>query len=511
MTSSADIGARPFASVLVANRGEIALRVLRGCRDAGLATVAVFSDPDEAAPHVAYADRAFRLGPAPSSESYLAIDRVLEAADRTGADAIHPGYGFLAENAAFAEAVVSAGSTWIGPPPGAIRTMGEKTAARRAMEAAGVPVIPGTLDPVSDLETARAEAGRAGYPVLLKAAAGGGGKGMRVVRSADGIERAFDAARREAMRAFGDPAVYVERYLPRARHVEIQVVADVEGRTIHLGERECSLQRRHQKILEEAPAPGVDTSIREEMGAVAVRAARAVGYVGVGTVEFLLAPDGSFYFLEMNTRLQVEHPVTEAVTGHDLVGLQLAVAAGRPLPITQKEVRLRGHAIECRITAEDPAAGFLPATGTVERYREPAGPGVRFDSGIARGLPVTTHYDPLLAKLVVWGSTREEALDRAARALDETRIVGVETNLAFQRALIDDPAVRSAEIHTTWLEENAPGIVARAEAARAPDEPLAAALAAWGSGSSRDRTVPSPTVRPPSSRWRHESPFVWIP
>ncbi len=507
----ADISSR-IRRVLVANRGEIAVRVLRACREAGLGTAAVYSEADRGSPHVGLAERAALIGPAPARESYLDGARILDAARRLEADAIHPGYGFLAENADFAQAVTDAGLAWIGPPPPAIRTMGEKTAARRAMEAAGVPLVPGTLAPVEGLEEARRAAAATGYPVLLKAAAGGGGKGMRVVEKEAALEGAFRAAASEARSSFGDPAVYIEKYLVSARHVEIQVMAGADGRAVHLGERECSLQRRHQKIVEECPAPGLSAELRETMGAVAVRAAEAVGYAGAGTVEFLLTDDGGFHFLEMNTRLQVEHPVTEMVTGLDLVRLQLAVAAGEPLGFRQEDVRWTGHAIECRVTAEEAESGFLPATGTVRDYREPGGPGVRFDSGIAAGVPVTAWYDPLLAKCIVWGRTRDEALARAARAIEETHIIGVTTNLGFLRALLDDPDVREGRFDTRWLERNAPRVVEEAGRRRAAGEPLAAALAALeahaGARPERrdggERADGSPT-----SRWRAAGRFVW--
>ncbi|CAN5243121.1 acetyl-CoA carboxylase biotin carboxylase subunit [soil metagenome] len=500
---------RPVRCVLVANRGEIAVRVLRACRHADLATATVFSEADRRSPHVWLADRAREIGPAPARDSYLSVEGILDAASRLGADAVHPGYGFLAEDADFAAAVEGAGLTWIGPPPEAIRAMGEKTAARRAMEAAGVPVIPGTVAALPDA-TAAAEAARAiGYPVLLKAAAGGGGRGMRVVGSESELPAAFQAAAREAAGAFGDPAVYLEKYLPEARHIEIQVVADDTGRTIHLGERECSLQRRHQKVLEEAPAPGLPEETRTEMGEVAVRAAQSVGYVGAGTVEFLLADDGAFYFLEMNTRIQVEHPVTEMVTGLDLVALQLSVAAGEPLPLTQEDVFFRGHAIECRLTAENPAAGFLPATGGIDRYHEPGGPGIRFDSGIEAGVQVTPHYDPLLAKCITWGRTRDEALARARAALDETVIGGVTTNLAFQRALLDEPVVQLGRVHTRTLEERAGDILAGMATRRGGGEPLAAALAAWRAHTAGRRPAEHRDSAARGTGWRAPTPWVW--
>lgn len=497
--------------VLVANRGEIAVRVMRACRRLGIETAAVFSTADARSPHVWLADRAVEIGPAPARESYLSIERILEAAARLDADAIHPGYGFLAENADFASAVAAAGRTWIGPPPGAIRAMGEKTAARRAMKAAGVPVIPGTVAPVDDPAAARTAAREIGYPVLLKAAAGGGGRGMRRVEEPEEMTPALAAASREAAGAFGDPAVYLEKYLPDARHVEVQIMADNHGAVIHLGDRECSLQRRHQKIFEEAPAPHLAAATAAAMGEVAVRAARAVGYAGAGTVEFLLAESGAFYFLEMNTRIQVEHPVTEMVTGMDLVALQIRVAADEPLPLRQEEITFSGHAVECRLAAEDPAAGFLPAAGPVDRYREPAGPGVRFDSGIEAGVTVSPHYDPLLAKLIAWGRTRDEALARARGALDETVIGGVTTNRAFQRALLDEPDVRAGKVHTRWLEEHAGDVLARMADRRRQDAPLAAGLAAWSLETARvPRSVaPVDAGQPDRGRaWRSAARWV---
>jgi acetyl-CoA carboxylase biotin carboxylase subunit len=493
--------------VMIANRGEIAVRIIRACREAGMGTVAVHSSADARSPHVWLADQAIEIGPPPPHESYLDKERLLDAARRSESDAVHPGYGFLAENAEFAAAVEAAGLVWVGPSPGAIRTMGEKTAARRAMGAAGVPVIPGTLEPLTSLEDARAAAERTGYPILLKAAAGGGGKGMRVVRSAEELPVALRAAASEARNAFGDPRVYLEKYLTSARHVEIQVVADAHGRTVHLGERECSLQRRHQKILEESPAPGISPETRRAMGEVAIRAACAVGYVGAGTVEFLLAPNGAFWFLEMNTRIQVEHPVTEMVTGLDLVRLQLTIADGAALPFDQQDVRWSGHAIECRIAAEDAENGFLPATGDIVRYHAPSGPGVRFDSGIAEDVSVTPYYDPLLAKCVTWGPTRNDALARMSLALWETEVVGVTTNVSFLRVLLEDAGVREGQVDTRYLETRADAIRARLVERRTKDEPLAAALAAIG------RQVASVTPLQPASRrgsrWRDAARFVW--
>jgi acetyl-CoA carboxylase biotin carboxylase subunit len=437
--------------VLVANRGEIACRIIRACHEEDLEAVAVFSEADRASPHVQAADFAIEIGPALSRDSYLSVPRLLSAAAESGADAVHPGYGFLSERAHFAEAVEAAGLTWVGPPPPAIRAMGEKTEARRRMEAAGVPVVPGTLDPLTDAAEAAAMALRVGYPVMLKAAAGGGGKGMRRVDDATGLPSAFRAAASEAQSAFGDDALYLEKFLERPRHVEIQVMADGHGQVVHVGERECSVQRRHQKMIEEAPSPVVDPELRGRMGQAAVQAARSVGYRSAGTVEFLLAPDGAFYFLEMNTRLQVEHPVTELVYGVDLVREQLRIAAGAPLALSANP-EPRGHAIECRITAEDPLGGFLPATGRLSYLRVPSGPGVRWDGGVDAGTDVGLHYDPLLAKLVVWAESRDGAIRRMRRALDELLIVGLPTSQAFHRRVMDDPVFRSGAYDISYFE-----------------------------------------------------------
>ena len=441
-------------TLLIANRGEIAVRIIRAARELGIRAVAVYSEPDRLAPHVLRADAAYLIGPAPSSESYLRVDRILEAARAAGADAIHPGYGFLAERAHFAQAVVDAGLTFVGPTAATITAMGDKTAARRRMREAGVPIVPGLVAPVEDADAALAAAGDIGYPVLLKAAAGGGGKGMRAVSSAAELPGAFEAARREASSAFGDGSVYLERYLGSPRHVEIQVLGDAHGHVIHLGERECSIQRRHQKLVEEAPSPVLTAEQRSAMGAAAVRAAHAVDYVGAGTVEFLYQ-DGDFFFLEMNTRVQVEHPVTELVTGLDIVEWQLRVASGEALPLTQEEVRLSGHAIECRITSEDPYRGFLPSTGTVTHLEVPSGPGVRWDGGIQTGFEVSLHYDPLLGKLIVHAPTRDAAIARMARALDELVVVGLDTSAPFHRRVMAEEDFRAGRLSIRYLEEHA--------------------------------------------------------
>jgi acetyl-CoA carboxylase biotin carboxylase subunit len=440
-----------FSKILVANRGEIAVRILRACGERGLRTAAVYSDADRSALHVRYADEAYYIGPAPARESYLNIPAIIAAAVAAGADAIHPGYGFLAESEQFAEAVLAAGLAWIGPSPAAIRTMGDKVAARRAMIAAGVPVVPGVDAGLSDAEAVRA-ADEIGYPVLVKAAAGGGGKGMRVVNAPADLPRALEASRREALGAFGDDTIYLERLVARTRHVEIQVLADSHGNCIHLGERECSIQRRHQKLIEESPSVAVTPELRAAMGAVAVRAARAVGYTNAGTVEFLLERAGRFYFLEMNTRLQVEHPITEMVTGVDLVKEQLAIASGRRMRWAQDDISFKGHAIECRINAEDPYNGFLPQAGRITSLSEPTGPGVRLESGIYAGWEVSLFYDPLLAKLVVWGETRAEAILRMRRALAEYRIGGIHTTIPFHQQVMDSTRFQGGQFDTQFLD-----------------------------------------------------------
>ena len=444
----------PMQRVLVANRGEIALRIIRACHEEGLEAVAVYSAADRASPHVRAADFAIPIGAASPSESYLSIERLLEAARASGADGVHPGYGFLAERAAFADAVEAAGLVWIGPPPSAIRAMGDKTEARRRMEAAGVPIVPGAVAPLTDLAAAAETARKIGYPVMVKAAAGGGGKGMRVVADEGGLGAALQTAGSEALKAFGDASVYLEKFITEPRHVEIQVLADAE-RVVHLGERECSIQRRHQKLVEEAPSVAVDAALRERMGAAAVAAASAVGYRGAGTCEFLLAADGAFYFLEMNTRIQVEHPVTELVYGVDLVREQLRVARGLPMTVARGLLQPRGWALECRITSEDAANGFLPTTGTIEYLRAPSGPGVRWDSGVEAGNEVTLHYDSMLAKLIVWAPDRAQAIARMERALDELVLVGVATNQGFLRRLMADPAFRRGEIDIQFLDRRA--------------------------------------------------------
>jgi 3-methylcrotonyl-CoA carboxylase alpha subunit len=463
--------------VLVANRGEIACRILRACDELGIGTVAVYSDADAAAPHVRAAGQAVRLGPPPPAGSYLSIDRIIDAARASGAEAIHPGYGFLAENAAFASACEDAGIIFVGPPPSAIAAMGSKISARRLMERAGVPVVPGETPADQSDASIEAAARRAGFPLLVKASAGGGGKGMRIVRREADLAAAVSGARHEAKAAFGDDTLYIERVVTRPRHVEIQVFADARGGAVHLFERDCSAQRRHQKVIEESPSPAVTPILRARMGDAAVAAARAVGYINAGTVEFLLEGEGDdarFYFLEMNTRLQVEHPVTEAVTGVDLVHAQLRVAAGQGLPWSQADLSQRGHAIECRVYAEDPSAGYLPQAGRVLLYRPPERPGVRVDAGVTDGSDVPVHYDPMIAKVIAHAETREAAVGRMRAALSEFRILGLTTNIAFLMAVVGSPAFRAGKIDTAFLDEEGADLAAPAPV---PLAALAAAVA----------------------------------
>lgn len=441
-----------FKKVLVANRGEIAVRIIRACRELGIATVAVFSEVDRTALHVRYADEAYFIGPPPARESYLRIDKILDVARRSGADAIHPGYGFLAERPDFAEACAEAGIVFIGPPASAIGLMGDKVVARKTVQAAGVPIVPGTEEDLRDDEVERAAA-FVGFPLLIKAAAGGGGKGMRAVHRPEDLRGALASARREAEAAFGDGSVYLEKIVEGARHIEIQILADSHGNVIHLGERECSIQRRHQKLVEEAPSPFVDEDLRARMGAVAVKAAQAVNYVNAGTIEFLVDKARNFYFLEANTRLQVEHPVTEMVTGVDIVKEQLRIARGRKLRYTQDDIRMNGWAIECRINAEDPYNDFLPSIGRLTGMTLPTGPGVRVDSGVYEGFEITPYYDSLISKLICWGETRGEALLRMRRALEEYRIMGVKTNIPFHQRLLDSPRFMGGQFDTTFVEE----------------------------------------------------------
>ena len=441
-----------FDKVLVANRGEIAIRVIRGCRDLGVRTVAVHSEADRGAAFTVLADEAVEIGPAPAAQSYLVIDRVIDAAKQTGAQAIHPGYGFLSENAAFARACADNGIVFIGPPPEAMAAMGEKVPARDRMRASGVPVVPGS-GAVETVEDAVRIAAEIGYPVLIKASAGGGGIGMRIARSEPDLRDSLETARSTARRAFGNDTVFLERYLDEPRHIEIQVLADQHGTVVHLGERECSIQRRHQKIVEETPSPVIDAETRARMGEAAVRAARAVGYVNAGTVEFIYR-EGEYYFLEMNTRLQVEHPITELVYGVDLVAEQLRVAAGERLALRQEDLQPRGHAIECRVNAENPAKGFLPSPGQVTGYHEPAGPGVRVDSSLVAPALVSPNYDPMIAKLIVHAPDRDAALDRMRRALLEYVISGIHTNIAYHLALMSQPEFRAGRYSTHFIDQH---------------------------------------------------------
>jgi acetyl-CoA carboxylase biotin carboxylase subunit len=440
-----------FSKILIANRGEIAVRVIKACREMGIGSVAVFSEADAASLHVRLADEAVPIGPPPAAESYLDMERILEAARATGAEAIHPGYGFLAENAAFARLCEERGVVFIGPNSTALELVGDKVRARQTMEKAGIPTIPGMTSVSTSPEEFRAAARALGYPVMVKASAGGGGKGMRVVGDEPGLVPALEAGMREAKSAFGDDSVYLEKYIEEPRHVEFQVLADAHGRTVHLFERECSIQRRHQKILEESPSPALDPELRGRMGETAVRAMRAAGYDNAGTVEFLLDRDRRFYFLEVNARLQVEHPVTELTTGVDLVRQQILIASGAELSLRQEDLRQRGHAVECRIYAEDPKASFLPSAGRIAFLREPKGPGVRFDSGIFEGFEVPVHYDPILAKLIVWAEDREAACRRMAAALDDCVILGIHTTTGFLKDVVDHPEFRAGRATTSFI------------------------------------------------------------
>jgi acetyl-CoA carboxylase biotin carboxylase subunit len=441
-----------FKKILIANRGEIAVRVTRACHEMGIAAVAVYSDVDRASLHVRKADEAYPIGAAAASESYLNIAKILNVAQRSGADAIHPGYGFLSENAKFAQACADAGVKFIGPTAAAMTAMGSKTRARQAMEHAGIPLVPGTSRGLESFEQAQEVAARIGYPVMLKAAAGGGGKGMRLVAGPQDLKSALDGARSEAERAFGDSEVYIEKAIVNPRHIEMQVLADEHGNTVYLGERECSIQRRHQKVVEEAPSPIVDADMRRRMGEVAVRVAQVASYTNAGTVEFLVDQQKNFYFLEMNTRLQVEHPVTELVTGLDLVHLQIRIAAGERLPFSQSEVTIRGHAIECRVYAEDPDNNYFPSPGKITLLLQPSGPGIRRDSGMYEGWTVPMDYDPLLAKLIGYGTDRNQAISRLTRALNEYFVGGIKTNIPLFRRILHDPEFRAGKLDTGFLD-----------------------------------------------------------
>jgi 3-methylcrotonyl-CoA carboxylase alpha subunit len=492
-----------FTKILIANRGEIAVRVIRACRELGIATAAVYSEADRAALHVRLADEAVFIGPAEASASYLNMERILDAARQTGAEAIHPGYGFLSENAGFAQVAADSGLVFIGPSPSAMRAMGSKAEARQRMQAAGVPVVPGYQGDDS-LEALRTAADEIGFPLLVKAAAGGGGKGMRVVLSPVDLTEAVEGARQEALRAFGDGQLLLERYIPRAHHVEFQVLADRTGKTLHLFERECSVQRRHQKIIEETPSPLLDEALRAEMGAAAVAAAQAVGYENAGTIEFIVDPASrQFYFLEMNTRLQVEHPITELVTGLDLVQWQIRIATGESLPFEQVDLRQRGHSIECRLYTEDPENAFLPATGTLLRFVQPQGPGIRVDSGVTSGDAITIYYDPMIAKLVVWGEDRPAAIRRMLAALDHTVLLGLRNNIQFLGDVIRHPDFQAGKVYTTWVEQELEDWIPP-ECGLPPEVLVAAALTQFQ----------SPTEAPPHggyidpySPWRASSSY----
>jgi acetyl-CoA carboxylase biotin carboxylase subunit len=493
--------------VLIANRGEIAIRVLRACREMGVAGVAVFSEADRASLHVRLADEAYPIGPAPSRESYLRVDKLIEAARQAGCDALHPGYGFLAENPALPRACAAAGITFIGPSAEAMERLGSKTEARQLARKAGVATVPGAVEPVARLEDAEKLAAEAGYPVLLKAVAGGGGKGMRLVAAPAELAAAWRDASGEAQNAFGDPRLYLEKYLERPRHIEIQILGDRHGNVIYLGERECSIQRRHQKVVEEAPSPVVGSELRRRMGEAAVRLARAADYTNAGTVEFLVDREQNFYFLEVNTRLQVEHPVTEMTTGLDLVKLQLEIASGKPLAPRQEDVRLEGHAIECRIYAEDPENNFFPSPGKIVARRIPAGPGIRLDDGVYPGWTVPNEYDPLLGKLISFGRDRGEAMARMRRALDEYYIAGIKTNVPLFRRLLADPEFLRGEFYTRWLDDwLAAGNYRPDEQARRAED--AATLAAALFHLSRNGASPGATVPagggPSPARWKLE-------
>ena len=500
-----------FRKVLIANRGEIAIRILRTCRELGIRAVAIYSEADVESLHVRMADEAVLVGPAASAQSYLKIDAIVAAAKEVNAEAVHPGYGFLAESAEFARAVAAAGLTFIGPTAEAMEVMGSKTSARRAAVEAGVPIVPGTVEPLQSLEEASATAEKFGYPVMLKAAAGGGGKGMRLVTDNNDLRSAFETAQTEAAAAFGDSSLYLEKAIERPRHIEIQIFGDMHGNVVHLGERECSIQRRHQKVIEECPSPINDPDLRRRMGDAAVKIGRAVNYTGAGTVEFLLADaTRDFYFLEMNTRLQVEHPVTELVTCRDLVREQFRVATGEPLSFTQEDVDWQGHAIECRIYAEDPANNFYPSPGTIKHLQEPAGPGIRIDSGVARLSEVSIHYDPMIAKLAAWGRTRAEAIERLRRALDEYEVSGITTTLPLFREIVRDEEFVSGHLDTGFIsrfnERRAPK---DSEASGHVERDLVAIAAALSYALRQQRRSMQTGAQVPQSRWKTPASSKW--
>lgn len=491
-----------ITSVLIANRGEIAVRIIRACRELGIRPVAVYSDADRSSPHVLLSDEAYHIGLSPSSKSYLDQQKIVDLALKVGVDAIHPGYGFLSENAAFARRVAESGLIFIGPPATSIETMGNKTTARKIMEKAGVPIVPGTVEPLKSVSDAEQKARTIGYPVLLKAAGGGGGKGMRVVEEEKDLPGAFKGAQNEARSAFDDDRVYIEKFIRSPKHIEIQVLADEHGNYIHLGERECSIQRRHQKIIEEAPSLAIDGRIRHEMGEAAIKAAKACGYVNAGTIEFLLDEKKNFYFLEMNTRVQVEHPVTELITGIDIVKEQIRIASGRPLSFKQEDVRVNGHAIECRIYAEDPLNNFLPSIGKVTRLQAPSGPGIREDRGIQQGNEISVFYDPMVSKLLAWGRTRDEALHRMDRALNEYLVQGIITNIPACIHIIRHPLFVDGTYTTGFMAHNF-----NPEELRKPveDELIAVAISvATLQHRQKNQPILSPTQPTSQSRWKYQ-------
>jgi acetyl-CoA carboxylase biotin carboxylase subunit len=501
-----------FKKILIANRGEIAVRIARACREMGITSTAVYSDADRAALHVRLSDEAYRVGPAPSRESYLRIDKLMEIARRAGCDALHPGYGFLAENPELARACSANNITFIGPSPEAMEQLGSKTAARQLAARAGVPMVPGTKDPVENLTDAGKIAKGLGYPVLLKAVAGGGGKGMRQVTADSEIAGAWRDAASEALNAFGDARLYLEKYVDRPRHIEIQILGDAHGHIVHLGERECSVQRRHQKVIEESPSPIMTADLRRAMGAAAARLAKDAGFTNAGTVEFLVDAQRNFYFLEVNSRLQVEHPVTEMVTGLDLVKLQIRVAAGEPLPFSQKDVKLSGHAVECRLYAEDPNNQFFPSPGKILSWRAPCGPGIRLDDGVYEGFAVSTEYDPMLGKLIAWGQDRADAIARLRRALEEHSVTGIKTNSGLHLSILRDPEFLRGEIFTRWLDERLPHLLAGKQSqergAIAEDAAILAAL--LHSLGTKDAAPVNGTAPEAESRWKREARFEQI-
>jgi acetyl-CoA carboxylase biotin carboxylase subunit len=497
-----------FKKILIANRGEIAVRIARACREMDIASAAVYSDADRAALHVRLADEAYPIGPAPSRESYLRIDKLMDVARRAGCDALHPGYGFLAENPGLARTCAENDITFIGPSPEAMERLGSKTAARQLAARAGVPIVPGVEDPIEQLQDAEGLAREIGYPVLLKAVSGGGGKGMRLVAAEAEMPAAWRDASSEALNAFGDARVYLERYLERPRHIEIQIFGDTHGHIVHFGERECSVQRRHQKVIEESPSPVATPELRRAMGEAAVKLAREASYTNAGTVEFLVDAAGNFYFLEVNARLQVEHPVTEMVTGFDLVKLQIRVAAGEALPFTQSDIALSGHAIECRLYAEDPDNNFFPSPGTIRSQRIPSGPGIRLDDGVYEGFTVPTEYDPLLGKLIAWGRDRAEAIARLQRALEEYAVTGIKTNAALFRGILRDPEFVRGEIFTRWLDARLPHLRANSENSTGPDhgaEDAAVLVAVLHHAGTKGATHAGGRCAEPESLWKREA------